>query len=362
MDRPPQEQDQAVSGPTHRPAAAAAAPDHHAGHSRHWIADLCLLATTVIWGVNLVTFKWSIHQLDPVLFNSGRLLFSMLALAGCVWIESRWLGTPFWPRERPGWPIPWRRVAVFSFLTGILYLVLYVMGIFRTTAGNTALLLSSMPMWTAVVSRIFINERLPRITWLGLLVTFAGTLLVTVGGGKVSLGSQYFFGNLLMLLAAMTWASATVLSRPIMNAMSPMQLTFLASLFTTPLHLLWIAPQLAQLRFEGWSWVGDSAALAAGQGGAAGEPAAGLDHTITPGLFLALLYCGAVSTGIAYALWNTGVKILGGSHAAIYQNVVTLVAVTGGWLFLREQTQWVQIAGGLTIIAGVLLMRRGRRA
>lgn len=357
-------------------ALGPAIPETAPQPGRHLLADGCLLATTLIWGVNILVFKYTIDVLDPVLFNSSRLAFSLLALALCVWGESRWRKAPLWPRSNPDHPIPWPRVLVFAALTGLVYLVLYLMGIDRTTAGNTALLLSSMPMWTAVLSFLFLRERLPGISWVGLALTFAGTLIVTLTGGKVSTDSQHFWGNLLMLMAAFTWASATVLSRPILRAMTPLQLTFIASLLTTPLHLLWIAPQLAQLEFQGWS--GSTAAVSglaesspstgvplsdniAKVSAAAGSALPAGERTITPQILLALVYCGGLSTGVAYALWNTGVKILGGSHAAVYQNVVTLVAVIGGWLILREQPRAGQIVGGLTIIAGVLIMRMGRR-
>jgi drug/metabolite transporter (DMT)-like permease len=330
------------------------APHSSSSAGQHWIADLCLLATTLIWGVNILAFKYSIGIFDPVVFNASRLVFSWLALLACVWLESRWRKAPLWPRSRAEHPIRWGSVVLFSALTGGLYLILYLNGIMRTTAGNTALLLSSMPMWTAVFSFFLLRERLPPVTWLGLALTLAGTLTVTLAGGKVSLASEHFTGNLLMLGAALTWAVGTVISRPILLSMTPLQLTFIASLLTTPLHLLWIAPQLGQLQFAGWT---AGSALPTASDIAAGEARL----TVTPWLMLAIVYSGALSTGLAYALWNTGVKILGGSHAAVYQNVVTLVAVAGGWLFLREQILAAQVVGGAVIIAGLLLMRRGRK-
>ncbi len=300
---------------------------------RRWVADLCLLATALIWGVNILVFKYSIGILEPVVFNASRLVFSTIALALCVWLESRWSRRPVLPRSTPDQPINWIRVAWFSVLTGLCYMVLFLTGIMRTTAGNTALLLASTPMWTAVLSYFGLHERLPRITWLGLGLTMLGTILVTMAGGQISMGMEYYLGNLLILGAGLSWASATVISHSILRTMSPLQLTFIASLVTTPLHVAWVLPQL----HRHWSTIGD------------------------PWMLTAIVFSGAFSTGLAYAFWNTGVKILGGSHAAIYQNVVTLVAVTGGWLVLAEQPLAGQIIGGITIIIGVLVMRRGRR-
>jgi drug/metabolite transporter (DMT)-like permease len=191
-----------------------------------------------------------------------------------------------------------------------------------------------MPMWTAILSFLALSERLPRVTWLGLLVTFVGTVIVTTqSGGAVSLESRYFLGNLYMLAASLAWACGTVLSRPILQTMSPLRLAFLSALLTTPLHILLVAKQLP----EAWP------------------------QALEAKNWIAIVYSGVFSTGVAYATWHAGVRAVGASHASVYQNVVTLVAVIGGWIFLREKFMYAQLLGGTLTIAGLLLMRRGRR-
>ncbi len=207
-------------------------------------------------------------------------------------------------------------------------------GYLSHTAGNTALLLATMPMWTAVISYLFIHERLSRITWIGLGMTFVGAVIVTTQKGNIDFSSQFFVGNLLMLSAAMTWAAGTVLSRSLLSVVSPLKLAFWSSLLTTPVHLL----------------------LAFSRGTAAWEP------VLEPKIFGAVLYSGVLSTGLAYASWHVGVRQLGGSHASVYQNIVTLVAVGGSWIFLHEQPQWVQLLGGVCMLLGMYWMRRGRHA
>jgi drug/metabolite transporter (DMT)-like permease len=177
---------------------------------------------------------------------------------------------------------------------------------------------------------VLLNERLPRVTWIGLIVTFFGTIIVTIG--EVNLSSSYFVGNMLMLLATICWAGATVASKPIMTSLTPLQLATISSWLTVPIHVL-IALK--------------------------GIPTA-LEKLSTPSFFWAVVYSGVCSTGIAYATWNAGVRMVGASHAAVFQNVVTLVAVLGGWLALGEKLMLAQIMGGVLTVAGLFLMRRGR--
>ncbi len=285
-----------------------------------------------MWGINILVFKHAIDiktnpaAIDPWVFNALRLVFATTTLGILAWLESK-----YWPVPRKSYS-RWQAFA-FAMLTGFIYLLVFVKGISLTTAGNTALILSSMPMWTAILSFVFVNERLPGVTWFGLFITFIGTVLVTTySGGKVSLASEYFVGNLLILAAAMSWASGTVLSRSLLQSLSPLQLAFLSALITTPIHLAVVAPQLPTVWSKATHWV----------------------------TLLEIIYSGVFSTGLAYASWHAGVRILGGSHAAVYQNVVTLVAVLGGWIFLREQPLTAQLVGGVLIVIGLVFMRRGR--
>jgi drug/metabolite transporter (DMT)-like permease len=299
-----------------------------------WFADGILLLTAVLWGANILVFKSTIQGFDPWVFNAYRLILATLALGVLALLE-----TLFWPVKNDpakptiARPIPWLRVLLFCFLSGFFYLVIFVKGIELTTAGNTALILASMPMWTAILSFFVLSERLPRITWGGLLITLVGTVIVTTqSSGEVSLSSKYFVGNLCMLAASMAWACGTVVSRPILLTMSPLRLAFLSSLLTTPLHVWLVIDQM---------------------------PAAWPTAMQTNNL-IAIIYSGVFSTGVAYATWHAGVRAVGGSHAAVYQNVVTLVAVVGGWVFLKEEPMVAQLFGGVLMIAGLLMMRRGR--
>lgn len=292
------------------------------GLSTAWTAELCLWFTAIAWGANLLVVKSALGTLNPWVFNTSRLTLATLMLGLLAWMEVRW---------RPTAPtrIQWTPFLCFAFLNGFLYQVFFFLGISQTTAGNTALLLSSMPMWTAAFSFLFIRERLPLLTWAGLLVTFGGTLFVLLQNTTIDLSGSYLVGNAFILCGAMTWAAATVVSRPLLQTMSPLRLAFLSSLITMPLHFALCAPFLP----EAWPQLSQPSSLAA------------------------IIYSGSISTGIAYATWHYGVRHLGGSRAGVYQNVVTLVAVAGGWLFLREAMLWQQLAGGLAILAGVILMK-----
>lgn len=290
------------------------------------LADASLLITTIIWGANIPVVKFASGHVEPLVFNASRMVLSTVALGILAAIEMRFV-------KQPAQRFTKSRFVVFALISGLFYPLTFMWGIERTTAGNTALLLSSMPLWTAIISALFLHERLPPSTWIAFAIAFIGTAIVVVAGGKVHFSSDNLIGNLLITSAAMLWASGTVISGPLLKQISPLRLAFFSSLLTTPIHLAIVRNKLADALLE----------------------------FAEPGVLWALIFSGIFSTGIAYATWHVGVRRLGGSHASIYQNVVTLVAVLGGWLALSEPLLLSQIFGGALMICGLLLMRVGRK-
>ena len=88
----------------------------------------------------------------------------------------------------------------------------------------------------------------------------------------------------------------------------------------------------------------------------------GLQKLMSDGWRLAALcYSGIFSTGLAIAMWNIGVKQVGPSHAAGFQNLVPLIALGSSWLLIGEIPVLQQLVGGALIIAGLITMRMSRK-
>lgn len=311
------------SPPERQPEPLGAQPASLEPDRRDWTADIALVLVAVMWGVNIPIMKHGVGLIDRLAFNSIRLTFSALVLGILAWLENK----PTSPKAR------WARIVGVVFVTGFVYQLCFVLGVGETRAGNTALILSTTPMWTALLAWLARLERLPRVAWVGLLVTFIGTILVAVDPTQLDFGSRYFAGNMTILLASFLWALGAVLSKPLLEQISPTRMAFLAATVTLPFHYL-----------------------------IAGEKSLEGFHTITSNLTAAgcVAYSGLFSTGLAYAFWNYGVRKVGPSQASIYQNLVPMIALTAGWFVISESVTLIQIPGGILILGGLLIMRRGR--
>ena len=61
-------------------------------------------------------------------------------------------------------------------------------------------------------------------------------------------------------------------------------------------------------------------------------------------------------------LWFKSIGIVGPSRATLFANAQPFVAAIFAALILSEHLHWLQIAGGVAILLGIVLERRWRRA
>lgn len=327
------------------------------------LADLALLAVAVIWGVNIPVMKVALESgITPYALNAVRLVVSAIVLLGCAAAEYR-------SGVRPTAGISRVRIVVYALIVSVAYQYLFLMAVSRTTSANVALIMATVPMWTALGARLFLKEVLPVMAWVGLLIAFAGTMIVTVqkqatpiaevtvsevvgreklvnipdpGAGPMidEVRSQQtdvdaatrFSGNMIALLAALTWASGTVFSRPMLKLISPVQLAACSASIGLPFHVLFAWPTLA----------------------------AAIPLMQETSLQLCVLYSGILSTGLALAMWSYGVKHAGAAQATMFQNLSPIVAIVSAWLWRNESISIAQTIGGIMIISGLVIMRRSR--
>ena len=289
-------------------------------------SDASLLGVALIWGINIPLMKTGLDELNVFVFNAIRLAVSALVLTLFGWRELR-------QGLLPKTGITWKQVVIYAVLASGFYQLLFVLGMAYTTSGNTALIMATVPMWTAMLALVFLGEVLHRVSWWGLVIALAGTVLVAAQKGDVTAGGDHLLGNLIILAAALFWAGGTVYSRPLLTQISPMQLSALASAIAIPMHV-------------GFAW---------------GHFENSLPVLHSPSLWMILLYSGIFSTGLALPMWNYGVRHAGAAHAAIIQNLIPLVAIATAWFSRGETATIAQLSGGVLILGGLVIMRTGRR-
>jgi drug/metabolite transporter (DMT)-like permease len=159
-----------------------------------------MVAITLFWGLNWPAMKTVLDTLPVWTFRSICLIWGGLGLLIIARLTGRSLYLP--PSERG----PLAMVALVNVIGWHLF---SGYGISLIPAGRAAIIAFTMPLWVALLSRLFLGETLswPKIIGLALGMTGLGIL---IGPDLQGLGAAPL-GTALMLGAALSWAGGTVL-------------------------------------------------------------------------------------------------------------------------------------------------------
>jgi drug/metabolite transporter (DMT)-like permease len=284
-------------------------------------AEAACVGIMVLWAANFVVVKSTIPVLTPVGYAFVRFaLAGVVLLAICRWRE----GSIAIPRREV---LP---LAGLGFLGFGVYQMLWSTALASTSVGNSALLIGSTPVFTALVAAAIGVDRLDRVKVLGVAIAFGGVAIVAASHG-LTFGSGAI-GDLLTLVAAVAWAFYVSLGAGVLRRFSPLR----ATAWTVTFGALFLAPiGLWQL--------------------------AGVDLAqVGPGQIGAIAYSGLLSSALGNVVVFWGISLLGPTRITNLQFLPPALAIVFAAIFLGDPILAGQVLGGAIIVAGVLLARRSR--
>ena len=295
------------------------------GISKSQLTWLSLWTVYLIWGSTYFAIAYVIESMPPLLAMGIRFLIAGILLALIISLRQ---GTS-------ELKIP-RAELRSSLLMGFLLLGFGIGTVSIAQAyvpsGIVALIIAALPLWIAIF-RTISGERLVKISWLGLVIGFAGVALLLKPGSITPVSeienSKLFLFMLLVLLGNIGWALGT----------------FLAPRFPLPKNTL---------VFTAYEMLAGGISLTLA-GFVKGESISDfLDATTWSWLwFIYLIIFGSIAAYTAY-LWlvaNAPVSL-----TATYAYVNPIIAVALGAIFLDELITSAYAIGGLIILVGVILV------
>lgn len=296
-------------------------PNGHRGGARGLAAtDLGMLLVVLIWGANFAVVKTSLAEFPALAFTALRFAAAALLLALIAYAREGSLAPPRGSL---------RKLVGLGLVGNTFYQLLFIVGLDLTTAGNTALLISTTPVLVALLGAVLRIERITRHVGAGIALAFAGIVFVLASRG-VALSLDTLGGDLLVLCSSLFWALYTLGVRSLGDGISPLRITALTMLIGTPGLLLAGGPQLARGQWLAASWTA----------------------------WAGLGYSAVFALVVAYAIWNASVRAVGSSRTSVYSCLIPVVAALVSWPVLGERPTPAQGLGAALIIAGILLTRR----
>ncbi len=302
-----------------------------------------LFTLYLVWGSTYLGIRVAVETIPPFLMAGVRFLISGLTLVAVeLALAARRRGDPTIPeadRARLPTAREWRDSAIVGgalLLGGMGFVAL---GEKTVPSGIAAILVALLPLWVAVLGRVFFGERLPRAVVFGIAVGLVG-VVVLVGpfGGSGGPGFDPF-GIFILLLSPLCWGAG--------------------SLFSTHRAVLPRRPLLA----TGLQMLCGGALLVVG-GVVVGELNGFDPAAVTSRSLLGLAYLTTVGSLVGFTTYVWLLRVAPLPKIATYAYVNPVVAVALGALLLGERVEPRTFVGAAVIVFAVALIvtARGRAA
>ncbi|SKA87616.1 Permease of the drug/metabolite transporter (DMT) superfamily [Paucidesulfovibrio gracilis DSM 16080] len=280
-------------------------------------SDLLLLTTALIWGTAFVFQKTGMDHLGPFAFNGIRFVLGSLALTPLTLISLR-RSAPVEYKPTPG---------LTTYLKGGMLAggalfggaALQQVGIVTTTAANAGFITGLYVILTPLMG-LFFRQRPGWGTWVGGVLAVAGLYLLSVHG-SMSISQ----GDLYVLVGAFFWTAHMLVIGWLAPKMNPIALAQ-AQFMVCGLLSMAVALPLEEIPLEGILGAAD-----------------------------ALLYCGLMSTGVAYTLQVVAQQEADPAHASIILSLEAVFAAVAGWFLLSEVLGLREISGCALMLCGMIL-------
>jgi drug/metabolite transporter (DMT)-like permease len=279
-----------------------------------------LLLANVVYATSYVATRLTLDDVPPATLGLLRLAIGSLVLVPLARRARAVAGLS--GAER--WSVAWMGILGFGAAFALSH-----WGIARSTATNAALLIIVEPVSLVLLSPLILGERLDRRGSVGAVLALVGVLLVVVNGipGITRELAPYWRGDLLLVLSGLAYASYTLLGRAV--------LTRHPALPITARSIVWGTVSLLPLAGAEWQQ--------------------GLRPVWSPSAVAGTLYLAVVITALAYLLWNYALERVEAPRAAVFLCVQPIVGALLGAALLGEPVTVFTTAGGILIVAGVIL-------
>jgi drug/metabolite transporter (DMT)-like permease len=286
------------------------------------LPTLSALFSVVIWGGTFVATKIALTEVSPATIVWIRFGIGVLILGATV-LARRQFALP----DRGDLAM----LALLGFIGVTFHQWLQATGLQTARASDTAWIVATIPVFTALFGWMFLKEKMGWLRVGGIAIAALGVLLI-VSDGKITglfSGWNQARGELLILLSAPNWAVYTILSRRELARHPAARMMFYVMLFGWLFTCIWIfsiGPGLTEipaLTFSGW---------------------------------MAILALGIFGSGFAYIAWYDALREIPASQLGVFINIEPLVTTVLAALMINEPITAITLLGGAIIILGVWLV------
>jgi drug/metabolite transporter (DMT)-like permease len=276
-----------------------------------------LASVALMWGSSFLWMAIGLEAFRPGLITLARIVLGAITLG--VMRRSRS------PVAREDWPRIVLLAMVWTAIPLLLFPIAQDLGVASSTAG---MINGAVPLFAAVFAAILLRQLPGMVQVAGLVVGFAGVVLISLPSAGASSGSA--LGTGLALFATFLYGLAANIVVPLQQRYGALPVIFRAQLVALAAVLPF---GLAAIPGSRWSW---SAALA-------------------------MVALGVFGTGIAYLASSTLLGRAGSTRGTVQIYFIPVVALVLGVVFRDERVAALAVAGVALVLLGAYLTSRRER-
>jgi drug/metabolite transporter (DMT)-like permease len=290
---------------------------------RSW---LFLFSCNLMWALQFTSVKLVADQAGALFTVWGPMTLATIMLYPLVRLEKR----EAHPRPARGW----KDVGLFLLLAAAGSFpaqVVTTWGTRMSLATNAALLQLTLPVSTAILAFIFLDERMNAVRWASFALAMVGVLMCSdIDFKTLNFGSSYLAGNALVFVGTLGSAFYNSYGKKVLERFSPMEMlfyTYLAMFFLmTPLVVAQERDVFARIpSFTLSTWMG----------------------------FILLTF---FHNYLSMVLFLKALKVLDAIQAALSNYLISFFGIPIAAIFLHERLKSWAIVGGILVLGSTLLI------
>lgn len=299
----------------------------NSGKTPVWLYFL-LMGLMLVWGYSFVAIKELLTELSAIDLTVIRFLFVFIAIVIFMMIDfSRGKS---WPRldKRLLW-----KFVLLGFLGVVAYHVALNIGEQYTTATVASIIVFTAPVFTLILARVMLNEKITLTKGTGVVIALIGVLvIVLIGKDPATLNLNSIKGGFIVLISPISWALYTVLSKRYTDSsdsIEPLYLSLYTMLFGSLILLFFIKSgtisALLSLSFKA---------------------------------YINIFILSIVSSFSGYIIWVFSLKYMEASRLSVFLYLIPVYTYISSEIFLEEPITFPIIFGSLLVFLGIWLAEK----
>jgi len=272
-----------------------------------------LLILAAIWGGSFLFMRIGAPVLGPAWLIQFRVGIAALFLLICA----AWLRKPLQLRQY------WRHYLILGCLNSALPFFLIAFAAKTLTASLLSVLNSASPIFGAIISVVWLRNRITKLSAAGLAMGVIGVFIL-VQGGIAARADDWGIAVAAALLSTIFYGIAGTYAKASPKPIEP---------FSNAHGSMWAATVLMALTL----------------------PFYPTSTAPTLGVWTAVAALGVLCTGVAYLIYFRLIQDMGPISALSVTFLIPVFGILWGVLFLDEQIGWSTIIGALVVLAGTAL-------